>query len=110
MHALSQALWFAGFLGHFARNPAEVERLTSDLTERSTRQNFASWSPGGDVPRGWARSASGDTAEGILWIENGIALFCCYVSRNSGFEATGSYRAEALVAPEPDKRAAFLPP
>ena len=42
------------------------ERLASDLIELSTRQNFASWLAGGAIHRGWARSASGDTAEGIL--------------------------------------------
>ena len=41
MHALALALFHAGFLGHFERNPAEVERLASDLIELSTRHNFA---------------------------------------------------------------------
>jgi serine/threonine protein kinase len=72
MHALARALWFAGHLAHFERNPVEVGRLASDLIELSTRQNFAFWLPGGKVLRGWARSASGDTAEGISWIEDGI--------------------------------------
>jgi predicted ATPase len=44
----------------------------SDLIELSTRQNFAFWLPAGEVHRGWARSASGNTAEGISWIEDGI--------------------------------------
>jgi adenylate cyclase len=50
----------------------EVERLASDLIELETRQNFVHWLPGGEILRGWARSASGDIAEGILWIEDGI--------------------------------------
>jgi hypothetical protein len=29
-HALAAALHFAGFIGHFERNPAEVERLASE--------------------------------------------------------------------------------
>jgi hypothetical protein len=70
MQALAHALWHAGWLAHFERNPAEVESLASDLIERSTRQNFATWLPGGAALRGWARSASGDTAEGIAWIEH----------------------------------------
>ena len=37
------ALCFAAILGHFERNPAEVERLASDCIELSTRQNFAHW-------------------------------------------------------------------
>jgi predicted ATPase len=72
MYALGHALWSAGFFGHFERNPAEVERAASDLIELSTRQNFASWLAGGKILRGWARSASGDTAEGISWILDGI--------------------------------------
>jgi predicted ATPase len=72
LHALVMALWYAGLLGHFERNPAEVERQASDALELSTRQNFATWLPGEVVLRGWARSAAGDTAEGIALIENGI--------------------------------------
>ena len=33
------------------------------------------WLALGAIHRGWARSASGDTAEGILWIEQGIRDF-----------------------------------
>jgi predicted ATPase len=72
MHALALALYFAGFLAHFEHNHAEVERLASDLIELSTRQTFATFLPVGAILRGWARSASGDTAEGISWIEDGI--------------------------------------
>jgi predicted ATPase len=72
MHALSVALWNAGILAHYERNRAEVEHLASDLIELSTRQNFAQFVAGGEVLRGWARSASGDTAEGLVWIEDGI--------------------------------------
>ena len=43
MHALAMALNWAAFLGYFERNPAEVERLASDLIELSTRHNFAYW-------------------------------------------------------------------
>jgi hypothetical protein len=72
MHSLAQALWFAAVLAQYERNPAEVERLASDVIELSTRQSFATWLPGGAVLRGWARSTSGDTADGMAWIENGI--------------------------------------
>jgi hypothetical protein len=54
------------------RNPAEVDRLASDLIELSTRQNFVYWLAMGATYRGWARSVSGDTTEGIPWIEHGI--------------------------------------
>ena len=56
----------------FQRNPAEAERLASELIELSTPQNFASWLARGKILRGWARSALGDTAEGISWILDGI--------------------------------------
>jgi predicted ATPase len=38
----------------------------------ATRQNFAFLLAAGEVLRGWTRSASGDTAEGLAWIEDGI--------------------------------------
>jgi predicted ATPase len=72
MHGLANALHYAGFLAHFEGNPAEVKHCASDLIELSTRQNFAFWLAGGKILRGWARSASGDTAEGISWIEDRI--------------------------------------
>jgi predicted ATPase len=72
MPALAVALFFAAHLAHFEGNCAEVERLALDLIELSTRQNFAIWLPIGAILRGWARSASGDPDEGILWIEDGI--------------------------------------
>jgi adenylate cyclase len=72
-YALAVALFHAGFAGHFERNSAEVEHLASDLMELSTRQHFAQWRAGAKVFLGWARSASGSTAEGIAWIEEGVA-------------------------------------
>jgi hypothetical protein len=50
MHALAVALTFGAILAHF-------ERLKLNACE---------------ILRGWARNASGDTAEGISWIEDGI--------------------------------------
>jgi predicted ATPase len=72
MHALTVALWNAAILAQFEGNPAQVERLASDLIELTTRQNFAQFLAGGEVFRGWARSSCGDTAEGLAWIERGI--------------------------------------
>jgi adenylate cyclase len=72
MHGLALALCLAAMLGYCKRNPAEVERLASDLIELSTRHHFAHWLVHGSILRGWARSASGNTAEGIPWIEQGI--------------------------------------
>jgi predicted ATPase len=75
MPALAVALFFAGHLAHFEGNRAEVERLALDLIELATRQNFALWLPIGAVLRGWARTASLETHEGISWIENGIGEY-----------------------------------
>jgi hypothetical protein len=72
MHALAVILCWAAILGHFERNLATVERFASDLVELSTRHQFAYWLAGGEVLRGWARSASGDTAEGLSRIGDGI--------------------------------------
>ena len=72
MNALAIALGQAMTLAATERNPAEVARFASDLIEVSTRHNFVSWLAVGAIWRGWARSASGDTAQGIAWIEQGI--------------------------------------
>jgi tetratricopeptide (TPR) repeat protein len=70
--ALALALNWAAVLAYYERDPAEVDRFASELIELSTRHNFEFWLALGAIYRGWARSASGDTAEGILWIEQGI--------------------------------------
>ena len=75
MHGLVVALWHAAVFAYYEGNPAEVERLGSQLIELSTRHHFAHWLPQGEVFRGWARSASGDTTEGISWILDGIEQF-----------------------------------
>src|SRR6516162_9947280 len=85
MRALAIALWHAGILAHFEGDPAEVERLASELIELSTPLNFGPFLQRAAVLRGWARSASGNTAEGISWIEDGI----------------GDYRATASILDMP---------
>jgi predicted ATPase len=72
MNALAMALSFAAILAIQERDPAEVDRLGSEVVELCTRQNFLYWLANGQIYRGWARSASGDTAKGIPWIERGI--------------------------------------
>jgi len=72
MNALAMAISWAAILAYLERNPAEVDRFASEVIELSTRHNFAYWLAVGEIYRGWARSVSGDTAEGISWIEQGI--------------------------------------
>jgi len=71
-HAFALVLYFAGLLGQFERNALKVERVASELIELSTRQSFPHWLACGKALRGWARSVSGYTTEGISWIERGI--------------------------------------
>ena len=70
-----EALYFAACLSHYGRNPSEVERLAWDLIELSTRHNFAAWLARGIILRGWARSVSGDTVQGISLIEDGLEVW-----------------------------------
>jgi hypothetical protein len=94
--AIAMALtWTASFAQHEG-NPAEVYRLMSDLIELSTRHNFVYWLAVGSILRGWACCASGDTAKGIPWIEQGIKDF-----RTTGLVLAMPYylllKAEAFV-------------
>ena len=75
MHGLAVALFWAAILGQEEHNASEVERLTSELIELSTRQCFPHWLAWGTILRGWASSVSGDPAEGLLWIEDGMEQF-----------------------------------
>ena len=72
MHGLAVVFHFAAIVAYFERNPAETERLASELIELATRNNFAHFLAFGAVHRGWARAAGGDAAEGISCIEDGI--------------------------------------
>jgi tetratricopeptide (TPR) repeat protein len=94
-NALIHALNMAACLAHQQGNPAETERLASELIELSTRYNLVIFVNVGIILRGWARSASGDTVEGIPWIEQGLQDY-----RASGTMIGLSYflavKAEAL--------------
>ena len=65
-HGLAVALHYAAVVGYRERNPAEAERLASELMDLSTRQSFAHFLAIGNVFLGWARSASGKTAQGLI--------------------------------------------
>jgi predicted ATPase len=71
MYGLAVALNVAATLARIERNLADVERYSSALIELSTRHHFAQWLAIGTIWRGWARSASGETSDGISWIEDG---------------------------------------
>jgi tRNA A-37 threonylcarbamoyl transferase component Bud32/tetratricopeptide (TPR) repeat protein len=71
-NALAIALGWAAGIAYSQRNPAEADRLASDLIELATRHNLVYFLNISTIGRGWARSASGNTAEGISLIEQGI--------------------------------------
>ena len=71
-NSLAIALNFGAQLAANEGHSTEADGLASDLTELSTRYNFVYWGALGAIYRGWARSASGDTAKGIPWVEHGI--------------------------------------
>jgi hypothetical protein len=95
MHGLASTLYYAASFAYHERNPAEVERLASDVIELSTRHHFAHWLAIGSILRGWARSASGDTVECISWIEDGIRDYRA-TGANIGVTYLLGMKAEAL--------------
>ena len=95
MHGLASTLYYAASFAYHERNLAEVERLASDVIELSTRHHFAHWLAIGSILRGWARSASGDTVEGISWIEDGIRDYRA-TGANIGLSYLLGMKAEAL--------------
>jgi serine/threonine protein kinase/tetratricopeptide (TPR) repeat protein len=72
IHGLAVALHYSAVIGYRERNLAEVERLASELIALSTRQGFAHFLAIGTAFLGWARSASGSTAQGLSLIDEGI--------------------------------------
>ena len=71
-HGIAVALFHATVLAYRERDLDEVERLASELVELSTKQNFAHFVAVGTVLLGWARSAAGNTTQGISWIQDGM--------------------------------------
>jgi hypothetical protein len=74
-NSLALALQLAATIAISHGDPAKVERLASELIELSTRHSFSYYITVGTILRGWAYSASGETAGGIAWIEQGIKDF-----------------------------------
>jgi adenylate cyclase len=72
MGALANAIYNSGVLAHFERDVSQAERSTSGVIELSTRHNLPFWLTIGSILRGWVRSVSGETVEGMSCIEQGI--------------------------------------
>ena len=69
------ALSWAAIFGQLEHNLSDVERLTCELIDLSTRHYFPHYPALGTVLRGWARRASGNTTEGLSGIEDGMEQF-----------------------------------
>ena len=83
MAALANAIFNSGVLAHFERDVSQAERSTSDVIELSTRHNLPFWLTIGSILRGWVRSVSGETVEGISCIEQGIEDYRARCSSHS---------------------------
>jgi serine/threonine protein kinase len=73
MHGLAVALAYAARLAYYELDPEKMERVATELVELSRRYGFMQWLALGKILRGWTRGVSGKTAEGLLWIEEGLA-------------------------------------
>ena len=95
MHGLAVALDIAASLACDERNLAKVRLYSSEIIELSTRHRFAVSMAIGAIYRGWALSAGGKSAEGVLSIEQGLRDLLA----TGELEPAGYYlvlRAEAL--------------
>jgi tetratricopeptide (TPR) repeat protein len=72
MGALANAIFNSGILAYYERDVSYAGHSASDVIELSTSHNFPFWLTLGSILRGWVQSVSGDTVEGISWIEQGI--------------------------------------
>ncbi|MFP5286375.1 MAG: hypothetical protein ACLGI9_11610, partial [Thermoanaerobaculia bacterium] len=69
--SIACALFFAGELRAFRREPEEVLPINEELLELSTRQEFPYWRVMGTAQRGWLRTQEGKAEEGVADIRAG---------------------------------------
>jgi predicted ATPase len=72
MHGLAVALAYAARLAYYELDREKMDREATALFELARRYGFMHWLALAKILRGWTRSVSGNTAEGLLWIEEGI--------------------------------------
>jgi hypothetical protein len=97
MAALTNALFNSGILAHFERDVAQAGCSASDVIELSTRHNLPFWLAIGSILRGWVLSVSGESVEGLSWIEQGIKDYRAPGS-TLGLPYFLALKAEALFA------------
>jgi TOMM system kinase/cyclase fusion protein len=69
--SIACALFFAGELRAFRREPDAVREINEELLELSTRLEFPYWRIMGTAQRGWLRTQEGKPEEGVLDIRAG---------------------------------------
>ncbi|HET9228080.1 MAG TPA: protein kinase [Thermoanaerobaculia bacterium] len=69
--SLACALFFAGELHAFRREPDEVRWINAELLDLSTQQEFPYWKIMGTAQRGWLRTQEGKAEEGVADIKAG---------------------------------------
>ena len=69
--SLACALFFAGELRAFRREPEMVREINDELLELSTRQEFPYWRIMATAQRGWLRAQEGKAEEGVVDIRAG---------------------------------------
>jgi class 3 adenylate cyclase/predicted ATPase len=74
-YSLALALSFGAIVHQLNQDQSAVQECAEALIKLATEKDFAMWTPWGLVLRGWALSQSGESAEGICQIREGVAAF-----------------------------------
>jgi predicted ATPase/class 3 adenylate cyclase len=74
-YSLAAALSFGAMVHQLCQDVRAVQECAEAAITLSTEKEFALWKPWGLVMRGWAMTRSGQLAEGILQIREGVADF-----------------------------------
>jgi tetratricopeptide (TPR) repeat protein len=69
--SIACALFFAGELRAFRREPDAVRTINEELLELSTRQEYPYWRIMGTAQRGWLRTQEGEAGQGVEDIRAG---------------------------------------
>jgi predicted ATPase/class 3 adenylate cyclase len=71
--SLAYALQLAAVVYQFRREAEETQERAEELIALSTEQGFPMWLAYGTIMRGWALTAQGQGAEGIVQVRQGLA-------------------------------------
>lgn len=74
-YSLAAALSFGAMVHQLCQDGPAARKCAEAAITLSTEKEFALWKPWGLIMRGWAMTRSGQLAEGILQIREGIADF-----------------------------------